>query len=530
MTSTQQIGCVVALPSLYLCSLHLGRASYASVVSAGSSFRLSRFCCCDLMACARGKYRAKTLQEKADILREVDAGLLPKQEITKKHAPKLCKLTSHRCSNVTAPMADVLEDVCFADYVDVDSSAVVCGALTDDDMSGENDDGEEEDEAPVRPSAAEVMAGLNAARLFLSFEEGGEEAFRQIRSPLCEWVPPLLPSMLRLLYQRCLLEMSSEVLDLIYQVWEEVVRGAPLGPLLTAACPYLSSWLCLLMHPAHLQVDVVALQWLVLPPNLKPDKRTRRPGSTGCLGPLPCLAESAPSATPVLGGGEVYLAGAESLNESPAERERLVLQCRCMAAKLLGLLSGFVTRPMPGLEVPPVESPMESFARLMLFHLASKSALQRMMTAAVMAHWVSLHSDHLCPPLVRDRVLECLGETLYFDEMASSFTRLQQDARDFIALLRHFQLPLGSAFPASVVLTVDQVIELVTTVFQGLVQEVRVKPKVLEASTYWLMQGVKRGYKRSKPRSDERERLKKSRVVIAPQCEPNKLSAPVPKM
>ncbi|KAH6942702.1 hypothetical protein HPB50_009316 [Hyalomma asiaticum] len=40
----------------------------------------------------------------------------------------------------------------------------------------------------------------------------------------------------------------------------------------------------------------------------------------------------------------------------------------------------------------------------------------------------------------------------------------------------------------------------------------------------------KRGYKRSKPRSDGRERLKKSRVVIAPQCEPNKLSAPVPKM
>lgn len=37
------------------------------------------------MACARGKYRAKTLQEKADILREVDAGLLPKQEIAKKH-------------------------------------------------------------------------------------------------------------------------------------------------------------------------------------------------------------------------------------------------------------------------------------------------------------------------------------------------------------------------------------------------------------------------------------------------------------
>ncbi|KAH8021386.1 hypothetical protein HPB51_015566 [Rhipicephalus microplus] len=37
------------------------------------------------MACARGKYRAKTFQEKADILWEVDAELLPKQDIAKKH-------------------------------------------------------------------------------------------------------------------------------------------------------------------------------------------------------------------------------------------------------------------------------------------------------------------------------------------------------------------------------------------------------------------------------------------------------------
>lgn len=38
-----------------------------------------------------------------------------------------------------------------------------------------------------------------------------------------------------------------------------------------------------------------------------------------------------------------------------------------------------------------------------------------------------------------------------------------------------------------------------------------------------------KGYKRRKPRGDGRERLKKSRVVIVPQCEPDKLSAPVPK-
>ncbi|KAH8041852.1 hypothetical protein HPB51_018646 [Rhipicephalus microplus] len=60
---------------------------------------------------------------------------------------------------VTAPMVDVLEDVCFADYVDVDSSAMVRSA----EPVAASDD-EEEDKAPVRPSAPEVMARLNAAQ------------------------------------------------------------------------------------------------------------------------------------------------------------------------------------------------------------------------------------------------------------------------------------------------------------------------------------------------------------------------------
>ncbi|KAH8028375.1 hypothetical protein HPB51_016198 [Rhipicephalus microplus] len=71
---------------------------------------------------------------------------------------------------------------------------------------------------------------------------------------------------------------------------------------------------------------------------IPPDKRMRRLGSIGGIGPSHCSTEGGPCVIPVLGGGEVYLAGAESLNESPAERERLVLQCRYMAAKH----SGFV--------------------------------------------------------------------------------------------------------------------------------------------------------------------------------------------
>ncbi|KAH7944600.1 hypothetical protein HPB52_021815 [Rhipicephalus sanguineus] len=80
-------------------------------------------------------------------------------------------------------LRDTLRGVRFADYVEDDTGASVCGALTDEDIiaqvagaqpvaevpEGEED---EDDEAPVRPSASAVMEALNVARLFFSFEEG----------------------------------------------------------------------------------------------------------------------------------------------------------------------------------------------------------------------------------------------------------------------------------------------------------------------------------------------------------------------
>ncbi|CAN8030729.1 unnamed protein product, partial [Ixodes persulcatus] len=297
-----------------------------------------------------------------------------------------------------------------------------------------------------------VRQSVLRSLLVLTSKEEGHQ-------PPSNWLPPVLSDMLRLLLQRCLVENCPDTLQLIYQVWSQLVSTAPLGPLLTAACPCLGSWLCLLMHPAHLQVDVVALQWLVLPPKIKVrpqgEKRGRR------VSDPPALEQP------------VYIGGAESLGDPPQERERLVLQCRLMAARLLGLLSGPVTRPMPGLEQPPPpsESPVECYARLLLFHLGSKSALQRTMAAQVLAHWVRTDEGHECPASVRDRVLECLGESIYFDEMAGAFTRLQQDCRDFMALLRHAGLPLDACFQPGAVLTVDQASHLATSVFQTLMEQ-----------------------------------------------------------
>lgn len=90
-------------------------------------------------------------------------------------------------------LRDTLRGVRFADYVEVDTGASVCGALTDEDIiaqvagaqpDAEEPEGEEDenDEAPVRPSASAVMEALNVARLFFSFEEGEEDSLRRVRA------------------------------------------------------------------------------------------------------------------------------------------------------------------------------------------------------------------------------------------------------------------------------------------------------------------------------------------------------------
>ncbi|KAH7963768.1 hypothetical protein HPB52_022878 [Rhipicephalus sanguineus] len=90
-------------------------------------------------------------------------------------------------------LRDTLRGVRFADYVEVDTGASVCGALTDEDIiaqvagaqpvaEGPEGEEDEDDEAPVRPSASAVMEALNVARLFFSFEEGEEDSLRRVRA------------------------------------------------------------------------------------------------------------------------------------------------------------------------------------------------------------------------------------------------------------------------------------------------------------------------------------------------------------
>ena len=64
-----------------------------------------------------------------------------------------------------------------------------------------------------------------------------------------------LQETLRHVYQRALLEHNPEVLHLIPDVWNDLLKSSRLDTLLLAACPMFGTWLCLAMQPPRVAID-----------------------------------------------------------------------------------------------------------------------------------------------------------------------------------------------------------------------------------------------------------------------------------
>ncbi|GFT62364.1 TATA-binding protein-associated factor 172 [Trichonephila clavipes] len=90
-----------------------------------------------------------------------------------------------------------------------------------------------------------------------------------------------------------------------------------------------------------------------------------------------------------------------------------------------------------------------------------------------------VQSMDMCPLAVKEKCLECLNETVYYDEIAVAFTRLQQECKDFIALSKHYSVTLDLSFQTGPVFTFEQIIQL-TTVAAAAFSSTKLKPKVLE--------------------------------------------------
>ncbi|KAG2462576.1 BTAF1 factor, partial [Polypterus senegalus] len=84
-----------------------------------------------------------------------------------------------------------------------------------------------------------------------------------------------------------------------------------------------------------------------------------------------------------------YIAGADTVTEDFTTRDYYVMRARMMAAKLLGALCCCICDPEVNAMNQDIR-PSESLAQLLLFHLNSKSALQRIAVALLLCEWAAL--------------------------------------------------------------------------------------------------------------------------------------------
>lgn len=271
----------------------------------------------------------------------------------------------------------------------------------------------------------------------------------------------VLQEALRHVFQRVLIEHVAAIQDVAERVWENLVVQSDLELLLHAACPLVSTWLCLAMQPEHVPFN----------PNLLMAMSTVNKGAKGNQVIGTCDGQLDPSnngGNNAAGGNvksiselKVYIGGIETVAQSV--RKSNVVQARCRAARMLGLLSYYVVQPAPGVTyTPDIPSPALCYAKVLLAHLNSRSALQRTVAGLTMSHWATVNDmkPPAIPDILRDKLLGCLNECVYYDEIAASFTRLLHDSRDYIATLKHYKLPVPIEIDASGVMTLDQIASL----------------------------------------------------------------------
>ncbi|XP_037321187.2 TATA-binding protein-associated factor 172 [Pungitius pungitius] len=277
------------------------------------------------------------------------------------------------------------------------------------------------------------------------------------------WINPILQEMLRHIFQSCILESNDEILELIQKVWMELLCQAPQQYVVAASCPWMGAWLCLMMQASHIPIDLNML--------LEVKARCKdKAGSKARQGTTIQVKETV----------QEYIAGAETVTEDPLTRDYVVVRSRLMAAKLLGALCRCICDPQLNAATQEIR-PAESLGQLLLFHLNSKSALQRIVVALVLCEWATLQKEcRVVSSLVHPRLLAILSEHLYYDEIAIPFTRMQNECKQLIALLAEAQIDLQDRLNCSV-FTIDQANELVTTIFTESTVGLNVKSSEFQA-------------------------------------------------
>ncbi|KAI8129808.1 TATA-binding protein-associated factor 172 [Lucilia cuprina] len=287
-----------------------------------------------------------------------------------------------------------------------------------------------------------------------------------------DWQWKLLQEALRHVFQRILVEPHEEIQQMARDVWLNLIANADLGALLHAACPFVSSWICLAfnMQPPRLSFDPSILIQTTSAGGETSDPTTHRKRHHK-------LADDLGGSNPTA-SLKLYLGGSES---TPIEvREKNYIRARVTASRVLGSLSHYLVKPAPGvIYTAETESPMDCYTKVLLGHLNSRSAVQRLVCGLIIAFWAK-SDPSICPgpSQLQDKLRYCIMEYVYYDEVAVSLTRLHQETHDFIATLKQYKIPIND-FGQAKVLTLDQIESVATTLTADL-RKYALKPKILQ--------------------------------------------------
>lgn len=255
------------------------------------------------------------------------------------------------------------------------------------------------------------------------------------------WMPEeLLTTALRLLFQRAIVECMQEVRSYIEEAWMVIIKvdkddsisEAERFKLLKSTSQHLNYWLCLTMQPSNSPIDRGNPLWL----NLRLD------GTVSDVKP----------------DGEVYI-GSSTFNADTLDQQKSqIIKCRILSTNLLGtLFSSIVSDPKGS---PHIIDSLKYISDMFTHYLITKSANQRMISGWALEAWARHQLSTSDCSRVSERVETVLSDnlkkqlniaiqetTLCYDELATSFTRLQQEAREFVAALVASNIP--TSFPNS---------------------------------------------------------------------------------
>ncbi|XP_038069588.1 TATA-binding protein-associated factor 172-like isoform X2 [Patiria miniata] len=230
--------------------------------------------------------------------------------------------------------------------------------------------------------------------------------------PTDVWLPPILQDALRHIFQRCILESNPDILALIEKVWDALLEKSPLDTLVGASCPYISAWMCLAMQPSRVPIDM----------HMMIEAKHKVKESKG-------LNKSWKSQQTIKEDDREYIGGDAALGASVTDREAVVLQARTRTARLLGRIAPYITSSKLAAEL----NASESFGQILIFHIKSKSAIQRMVIGLIIEEWARTGKEFQCPEAVKTKLLEVLSCTMYFDEVSTAFMKMQSECKMLVS-------------------------------------------------------------------------------------------------